>query len=77
MRANRQLVSDWLGQYDQAGIKVVLSVLGSPPSAPRAAANNEEFATWIADLVAAHSSVAAATSQAYMPGTCTGLVMGG
>jgi hypothetical protein len=59
MHANRQLVSDWLGQYDAAGIKVVLSVLASPPSAPRAAANNAEFSTWVAELIAAHPSVIA------------------
>jgi hypothetical protein len=43
MHANRQLVSDWLGQYDAAGIKVVLSVLASPPSAPRAVDHHAEF----------------------------------
>ena len=58
VHANRRAVSDWLGQYDKAGISVVLAVMGHAPS-PRSSANNEEFSTWIAELVAAHPSIVA------------------
>ena len=59
VQSNRQLVSDWLGRYDTEGIKVALSVLGSKPSAPRGAANNDEFSAWVAELLAGHPSVVA------------------
>src|SRR5262245_61766897 len=58
VQANRRAVSDWLGQYDKAGIKVVLAVMGHAPS-PRSNENNEEFSTWIAELVASHPSIVA------------------
>ena len=58
MHANRRAVSDWLAQYDQAGIRVVLAVLGQAP-APRSNENNEEFSTWIAELIASHPSITA------------------
>ncbi len=49
MHANGRAVSDWLAQYDKAGISVVLAVMGHAP-APRSNENNEEFSTWIAEL---------------------------
>jgi hypothetical protein len=58
VQANRRAVGDWLGQYDKAGIKVVLAVMGHAPS-PRSNENNEEFSTWIAELVASHPSIVA------------------
>ena len=58
MHANRRAVSDWLAQYDQAGIRVVLAVLGQAPG-PRSNENNEEFSTWIAELIASHPSITA------------------
>ena len=58
VQANRRAVSDWMAQYDKAGIKVVLAVMGHAPS-PRSNDNNEEFSTWIAELVAAHPSIVA------------------
>jgi hypothetical protein len=58
VQANRRAVGEWLAQYDKAGIRVVLAVLGHAPSS-RSSANNEEFSTWIAELVAAHPSIVA------------------
>jgi hypothetical protein len=58
VQANRRAVSDWMAQYDKAGIKVVLAVMGHAPSS-RSNDNNEEFSTWIAELVAAHPSIVA------------------
>jgi hypothetical protein len=58
LQANRRAVSDWLTQYDKAEISVVLAVMGHAP-APRSNENNEEFSTWIAELVASHPSIIA------------------
>jgi hypothetical protein len=58
LEANRRAVSDWLSQYDRAGISVVLSVLGQAPG-PRSRENNAEFSTWVAELIASHPSVTA------------------
>ena len=58
VQANRHAVGDWLAQYDKAGIRVVLAVMGHAPSS-RSSENNEEFATWISELVAAHPSIVA------------------
>jgi hypothetical protein len=58
VQANRRAVGDWLGQYDKAGIEVVLAVMGHALS-PRSNENNEEFSTWVAELVASHPSIVA------------------
>jgi hypothetical protein len=59
MRANRELVSDWLSQYDSAGIDVTMSVLGQRSNTAHATGNNDELSAWVAELFSAHPCVKA------------------
>ncbi len=59
MAEKRQLIDGWLGQYDAAGIRVVLQVQGIKNTATRGPANNAEFSAWVADLLSRHPCVTA------------------
>lgn len=53
----RRVVDDYLLQYDQAGVRVMLVVFVHPLASKEGAANDERFFEWVGELVARHSCV--------------------
>lgn len=59
MAEKRALIDGWLGQYDTAGLRVVLQVQGVKNNTTMGPANNAEWSAWVAGLLSRHPCVTA------------------
>lgn len=53
----RKLIDKWLSNYDEAGTKVLLTVMAAAPRAKNSDKINDDFGNWIAELVSRHKSI--------------------
>jgi hypothetical protein len=59
VKYRRQVIVDYLTQYDEAGVKVLLVCMAAPHDSRDGKLHNEEYFAWFAELVKNHPSVVA------------------